>query len=30
MTAKYDRKNAEGYNDPRAFNAIKTVVQELD
>lgn len=23
MTAKDDRKNAEGYNDPTAYNAIK-------
>ena len=25
MTAKDDRKNAEGYNDPTAYNAIKNV-----
>ena len=30
MTAKDDRKNAEGYNDPTAYNAIKNVEQELD
>ena len=30
MTAKDDRKNAEGYNDPTAYNAIKNVEQEQD
>lgn len=30
MTAKDDRKNAEGYNDPTAYNAIKDVEQEQD
>ena len=30
MTAKDDRKNAEGYNDPTAYNAIKNVEQELN
>lgn len=30
MTAKNDRKNAEGYNDPTAYNAIKNVEQEQD
>lgn len=30
MTAKDDRKNAEGYNDPTAYNAIKNVDQEQD
>lgn len=30
MTAKDDRKNAEGYNDPTAYNAIKNVEQERD
>lgn len=25
-----DRKNAEGYNDPTAYNAIKNVEQEQD
>ncbi len=28
--AKDDRKNAEGYNDPTAYNAIKNVEQEQD
>ena len=28
MTAKDDGKNAEGYNDPTAYNAIKNVEQE--
>ena len=30
MTANDDRKNAEGYNDPTAYNAIKNVEQEQD
>ena len=30
MIAKDDRKNAEGYNDPTAYNAIKNVEQEQD
>ena len=30
MTAKDNRKNAEGYNDPTAYNAIKNVEQEQD
>lgn len=30
MTAKDDRKNAEGYNDPTAYNAIKNMEQEQD
>lgn len=30
MTAKDDRKNAEGYNDPTAYNAIKNVEQDKD
>ena len=30
MTAKDDRKNAEGYNDPTAYNAIKNIEQEQD
>lgn len=30
MTTKDDRKNAEGYNDPTAYNAIKNVEQEQD
>lgn len=30
MTARDDRKNAEGYNDPTAYNAIKNVEQERD
>ena len=28
MTAKDDRKNAEGYNDPTAYNAI-IVIEEI-
>ena len=30
MTAKDDRKNAEGYSDPTAYNAIKNVEQEQE
>lgn len=30
MTAKDDRKNAEGYNDPTAYNAIKNVEKEKE
>lgn len=30
MTAKDYRKNAEGYNDPTAYNVIKNVEHELD